>query len=123
MSRTTTSSIPSTLYRLASSAGSPAWRSCWNCTPFTTWPSRTSMHAMMRLVSTSGAEPQEVPQDLQTGLAGLLRVKLHTEHAIALDRRGKRLAVRRLTHAVCRYRRSVGVREINVGARCKAVEQ
>ncbi len=32
-------------------AGSPAWRSCWNCTPLTTWPSRTSRQAMMRLVS------------------------------------------------------------------------
>ena len=49
MSRMTSSSIPSLLYRRASSAGLPADRSPSKFTPLTTCPSRTSRQAMMRL--------------------------------------------------------------------------
>ena len=50
-SRITSSSMPSALYRRASSAGSPAERSPSKLTPLTTWPFLTSRHAMMRLES------------------------------------------------------------------------
>ena len=51
MSRMTSSSMPSRLYRRASSAGSPADRRPSKFTPLTTWPLRTSRQAMMRLES------------------------------------------------------------------------
>ena len=66
---------------------------------------------------------EEVPKDLQSGVAGFLRMKLHPEDAIALDDRRKRLRMRRRRHAVGGHRRRVGVREIDVRARRELAKQ
>ena len=46
----------------------------------------------MRLVSISRADLEEVAEDLQAGVARLLRVELHAEDVVALDGRGERVA-------------------------------
>ena len=51
MSRKTSSSAPCSSYALAHSTGSPASLSWTKLMPFTTRPSFTSRHGMMRLVS------------------------------------------------------------------------
>src|SRR6478736_2280003 len=130
-SRITSSSMPSSLYRRASAAGSPAERRPSNFTPFTTWPSRTSRQAMMRRASMSasrhgdavGDATQEVGQDLEPRFAGLLRVELHAHHEAVLDRGRERLAVlghsrRRAVHGP-----GIRVREIDARVLFESVEQ
>ena len=62
---------------------------------------------MMRLVSISAsalapAMLEEVAEDLQAGVARLLRVELHAEDVAALDGRRERIRVRRRGDAVAR---------------------
>src|SRR5687768_1460953 len=86
MSRMTSSSMPSALYRRASSAGSPALRRPLKPTPLTTEPSRTSRHAMIRFDSMSApGQGEKVPEDPDTGGAGLLRVELDAGDMLTLD--------------------------------------
>ena len=123
MSSTTTSSMPSTLYRRASSAGSPACRSCWNCTPLTTWPSRTSMQAMMRLVEHQAHTSRKLRRICQPCVARFLRVELHAEDVVALDHRRERVRVRRRGHALGCDRCGKGVREVHLRARGQSCEE
>src|SRR5262245_19370166 len=120
-SRMTTSSMPSTLYRLASAAGSPASRRPSKLTPLTTLPSRTSRHAMMRLDSirlrSFGAVAQQVvpvTQDLQPDVTGLLGMELHRRHPIALDRGAERHTVLADRRRVIRHWRRIGMGEIGL---------
>ena len=52
---------------------------------------------MMRLVSMRrpSVATQKIAQDLQAGVAGFFRVKLHAHHIAALDGRGERLDILR----------------------------
>src|SRR5919197_2852552 len=108
MSRITSSSMPSALYRRASSAGSPADRSPSKFTPFTTRPSRTSRQAMMRF------ESKKVPQDSQSNFAGLFRVKLNAGYPVALHDGGKRYAVLGDGNGGVGDGRRVAVREVHL---------
>ena len=76
---------------------------------------------MMRLVSISAQHLEEVAQDLQPGVAGLLRVELHAEDVVALDRRRERVRVRRRGDALRRHRRGVRVREVDLRAAVEAL--
>ena len=80
---------------------------------------------MMRLVSISARDRdlEKVAEDLQPGVAGLLRVELHAEDVVALDRRRERVGVRRRGDAVRRDRRRVRVREVDLRAAVEAAEQ
>src|SRR5262245_6174288 len=101
MSRMTSSSTPSPLYRLASSAGSPAARKPSKLMPLTTCPSRTSRQAMMRFDSMKlPGDAQKIPEHLETHVAGFLGMELHAGDVAALDDRCERLAMRRHGHGV-----------------------
>src|SRR6266436_2289347 len=72
MSRNTSSSAPCASYAIAASTGSPASRRSTNRTPFTTRPSLTSRHGMMRLASTLGPIARDIRIE-ESGGAGLKR--------------------------------------------------
>src|SRR5262249_49131177 len=113
MSRMTSSSTPSALYRLASSPGSPAARRSSKLIPFTTWPSRTSRQAMMRFESIwLPGKAQKIAQHPQPDVTGFLGVKLHAGDVAALDDGREWLAVRGDRNGVARDRRHKTVREV-----------
>src|SRR5438093_360809 len=87
-SRITSSSMPSALYRRASSAGSPADRSPSKLTPLTTWPFLTSRQAMMRLESIAVVEHTEVKEDAEGQATETLR---HRERLSSLLRQRENL--------------------------------
>src|ERR1051325_2283802 len=106
MSSRTISSAPASACVRASSAGSPASRSCWNWMPFTTRPTSTSRQAMMRLarhgvsgkpgwglLGRGGSEGTKILQNFQAGLRRFFRVKLHAKNIFALYRRGECSAI------------------------------
>src|SRR5215470_6721392 len=123
MSRMTSSSTPSALYRLASSAGSPARRSPSKLIPFTTWPSRTSRQAMMRFDSMNlSGEAQKIPEHLESHVAGFLWMELHACDVAALDDRRERLAMRRHGYRVAGDGRHEAVREVHLRAVGDAID-
>src|SRR5262245_40282375 len=122
MSRMTSSSIPSALYRRASAAGSPAERSPSKFTPLTTWPSRTSRHAMMRFESTSARQLEEVAEDSQADVARLLGMELHAGDVAALHDRRERFPVLGHRRRGASDRSDIAVREVHLRAIVDAVE-
>src|SRR6185437_2758822 len=104
MSSNTISSAPADAWASASSAGSPASRSCWNRMPFTTRPASTSRQAMILLASRS--EGTEVLQDFPPRRSGFFRMKLHAKNIVALHCSGKCFAVLRAGYGTFHHRRA-----------------
>src|SRR3989440_3847458 len=77
MSRKTSSSAPCASYAIAASTGSPASRRSTNRTPFTTRPSLTSRHGMMRLASMLGPARGGTHRVRQRDGAGVERAPDH----------------------------------------------
>src|ERR1700682_6301645 len=77
MSRNTSSSPPCASYAIAASTGSPASRRSTNRTPFTTRPSLTSRHGMMRLASMLGPARGGAHRVRQRDGAGVERAPDH----------------------------------------------
>src|ERR1700731_3181223 len=120
-SSSTISSAPAVAWARANSAGSPASRSCWNWTPFTTRPASTSRQAMMRLASRS--EGTEVLQDLQAGFGKFLRVKLHAEHIVPLHCGRKSAAITCACGSFVNHRRPERMRVVDKCAAVHTVQQ
>src|SRR5688500_11485882 len=117
-SRMTTSSIPSWLYRSASSAGSPALRRPSKLTPLTTCPFRTSRQAMIRLDNI-----QKILQHAKPHIARFFRMKLHAEDLAAFDRTREGHDVRRHRDRLVDHRRRIGVCEIHLRTVWQPLEQ
>ena len=117
--------MPSTLYRRASAAGSPACCSASKLTPLTTQPLRTSRHAISRFDSIvqDRASGREIAQDAKARVAGFFGVELDAENVVRLDRGGKLGAVRAGCDRFGRHGRGERVREIHLARRLDALEQ
>src|SRR5260370_24167764 len=77
LSRMPGSSAPCAPYAIAASTGSPASRRSTNRTPFTTRPSLTSRHGMMRLASMLGPARDGTHRVRQRDGAGVERAPDH----------------------------------------------
>src|SRR5437879_9869037 len=121
MSRKMISSAPSRSYAAASSAGSPASRSSWKRTPFTTRPSVTSRQGMIRFAGMSVADGKEVGVQAKPVGAALLGVELRTHHVFRRGRRRGRVVG--ASDPLVRFRRGERVHVIEVGAVGDALPQ
>src|ERR1017187_653322 len=139
MSRKTSSSAPSPLYRSASSTGSPASRRLTKLTPLTTRPPVTSRQGMMRLASMKrsltrpsrnqtgmlfpSCELQEVPHNLEPHRAGFLGVELDSVHVAAFERGGVAEFIGAGGAGAVVLGHVVAVREVYVGAGVQMVHE
>src|SRR4029453_2667386 len=102
-------------------AGSPASRRPSKLTPLTTFPSRTSRHAMMRLdnirlrsFKAAGRQAQPVAQDVKTDAPGFFGMKLHAGHVAALDCGAERHSVLANGGRIADHRSREWVREVDL---------
>src|ERR1035437_2200943 len=139
ISRKTSSSAPSPLYRSASSTGSPASRRLTKLIPLTTRPPVTSRQGMMRLASMKrsltrpsrnqtgmlfpSCELQEVADDLQAHSAGFLGVELDSVHVAAFERGSVAEFIGAGGAGPVVFGHVVAVREVDVGARVQMVNE
>src|SRR5258708_20767277 len=121
MSSMTISSAPAVACRWASSAGSPASRSCANWTPLTTRPASTSSQAIIRLVRVS--EVAEVFKNRQPCVPGFFRMKLCSKNIVPLDRRREVAAVTGAGHRAFDDIGAIAVRVVDKRAVGDAAQQ
>src|ERR1039458_982345 len=139
ISRNTSSSAPSPLYRSASSTGSPASRRLTKLTPLTTRPPVTSRQGMMLLASMKpsltrpsrnqtgtlfpSCELQEVPHDFEPHRAGFLGVELDSVHVAAFERGSVAEFIGAGGAGPVVFGHVIAVREVDVGAGVQMVNE
>src|SRR5271157_2633197 len=140
MSRKTSSSAPSRLYRSASSTGSPASRRLTNLVPFTTLPPVTSRHGIIRFanidttvssilssqrlrVSAVKLKTHKVAHHPQPHFTRFLRMKLYPKNIPPLDRRRISHFIPASRRRVLHFRHIVTMREVDIRTRACARQQ